>query len=303
MSIVNETASPEFRASLHLLSELHHLHLAGHDESSDADQIREAMTDSWWKLSGSEQQRLEGLSADLYSIGADRPAPQHISDKVANAFEVATQRKDWDEALAVLRQHERELPPLEVAALRGVAWGTRGYHEIASLFFAEASRLKPTDIRYECLYLRALARSGALADAKAKAIKLAANARDDPLCLLLAADVLLESGGDEPMLELLRQVADYASRGFKTLEPLGLSEEFLGIAGAGLLSGAISFDLLGKAERARELLATAETLLRNTAAFEQRWPLDSSETCNITVDTLVALKKNIPDPVLPLQAA
>lgn len=298
MPIVSQTPSHDFRYSLQLLKQLHFLHQCGDDEGSEADDTREAAADLWWKLSQAEQQRLEGLSADLYSIGEDRQVISNVSDEVAKSFRTATEAEDWDEALAVLRQHEKELPPRDVAAMRGVAWGTLGQQDVASLFFAEACRLEPRDIRFKCLYLRSLVRSGELAEAKAKAVEFATTAGDDPIELLLAADVLLDSGGNEPTLEVLRQVADLASRGFESLEPHGLSEESSRIAGAGLLSGAISLERLGKRDQVRKMLGMAEILLPAAAALKDAWPSESPEPSIGVVNALVRAKKDIDDALL-----
>ncbi len=60
--------SSDYRVIVRGIRELHRLTLEGMDESPEADAVRDAMDTPWEALSESERMRVNGLSADLYSI-------------------------------------------------------------------------------------------------------------------------------------------------------------------------------------------------------------------------------------------
>ncbi|MGH7139047.1 MAG: hypothetical protein ACREHD_25150 [Pirellulales bacterium] len=263
MIVANQALPDAFFESLGLLKRLHLLSLAENDQGDEADVIREAMERLWWRLSDVERDRLDGLSADLYSIGENRPAPARVGDDVTKSFEAAISSGKWDDALEVLRQHEAALPPSDVAALRGVAWGSLGHHNIAALFFAEAVRLRPDDINPKCLYLRALVRAGERERAKEEATRLA-DAANNSCDLLLAADVLFDCEqpeSAEPNVETLRRIAALAERALIAWKAEPIGEALSRVACAGFLSGAISSEWIGEHARSDKLYAMAQTLL------------------------------------------
>jgi hypothetical protein len=53
--------------SARLLRELHALFAQGKEESEEADAIREQMEEPWYAMTPQEQERMRGLSADLYA--------------------------------------------------------------------------------------------------------------------------------------------------------------------------------------------------------------------------------------------
>jgi tetratricopeptide (TPR) repeat protein len=268
MVAASQSPPAEFLRSLELLKRLHLLSMADNDQAEEADQIRDAMERLWWRLTDLERQRLEGLSGDLYSIGESQRTLSRVPATALREFEAATIAQDWDKALTVLREHEQSLPTADVAAMRAVAWGSIGYHDIAVLFFAEAVRLSPDDTRLKCLYLRALVRGGERERAKQEATRIA-NTADNSLDLLLAADVLFDCEQPEtamPSAEVLRQVADLCDRALKTWNRPRLDDALVRLAYAGFLSGAISFELIGDQSRADKLYAMAQSLLPGTAA-------------------------------------
>lgn len=262
--VVGNQVQPDvFRESLQLLRESHFLAVAGKDEGSEADAVREAMERLWWRLSETEQQRLEGLSADLHSIGENRAVRAAVPNEIAKACKAAIASANWDRALTILREHESELPPHEVAAMRGVAWGHFGRHEIASLFFAEASRLKPDGIALKCIYLRTLVRAGQPVEAREQALHIAKTTADS-LELLLAADVLFDCLdwhlGSAPEAEL-RQIVQIAARGIKDLRDTPTDSWRSALVSSALFSKALCHELLGEASEAIAAAAQAEQLV------------------------------------------
>ena len=243
----NPSKSDPFSQSVVLLRELHLLTIEGRDESEAADQVREAMEAPWRQLSSEERARLEGLSADLYSIGVDRVAPDHVSDELAKTLQSATEAQDWESALAFLRDNETKLPPADVAVLRGICWDRLGQPDASSLFFSESVRIKPNDFRLLIMDLRCLVRSHRLDEARSKARKIAASATN-PYELLLAADVLFDcttQGTGQPDADELRQVIEIANRASlaPNLRPQNLL--FSGLVTSAYLAVALSRESIG----------------------------------------------------------
>jgi hypothetical protein len=151
--------SPHYQAFARAVRDLHRLTVAGRDESSEADVIRDASESVWPMLTEIERKRLGGLSEDLYSI-SDHPAGNGELNPQAqallnDAFE-ARQHGDWDRALELLRHWGRHLSPALVTFLRGAIWQEAGDPETAVLFLDHAARLEPSNGNYLTALLTAL---------------------------------------------------------------------------------------------------------------------------------------------------
>jgi hypothetical protein len=72
---MSQCFTDSFDRSVGQLLELHRVTIAGGEESVEADAIRESMDVDWWDLSPKERDLVRGLSADLFTIGVDRPVP------------------------------------------------------------------------------------------------------------------------------------------------------------------------------------------------------------------------------------
>lgn len=141
------------------IRELHELALLGKNDSAEADAVRDRMDAPWEALSGTERQRLSGLSEDLYSISeatsvADAASASAISanhqvpEALDEAFidrlamiEVHYQGR-WDEALEWVRDQEKTIPSMWTNLLRGLIWREIGDLETARLFFRRFDDLK-----------------------------------------------------------------------------------------------------------------------------------------------------------------
>src|SRR5437588_8905600 len=89
-----------YRESVRLLRELHFLMAEGKSETDEADRIRDLMDDHWYQMSSPEIHRVEGLSADLYTLTDPPPPPrqfdQQVIDETCRLAEAAWNNKDWD---------------------------------------------------------------------------------------------------------------------------------------------------------------------------------------------------------------
>jgi tetratricopeptide (TPR) repeat protein len=159
---------------IHLLIELHRLIAAGQGDDPEADDVRDAMDASWYHLREEEIDAINGLSADLYSLGQSRtvqgkPAPQFTQDlhgRIASG--------DWHDVLRLVREHESDLPPQRVAMLRGLAWANLQLFEPAIEFLQEARRQSPADKDARLLLLSCLVQAGRTDDA----VRVAAESTD-----------------------------------------------------------------------------------------------------------------------------
>src|SRR5689334_5220880 len=94
------TMSSNYLAIVRGLRELHRLRISGHEDSPEADAVRDATDLPWEGLTEEEKKRLSGLSEDLYSVSnQQRPTvlemnPQAQS-RLVDAVQ-AQQRGEWD---------------------------------------------------------------------------------------------------------------------------------------------------------------------------------------------------------------
>jgi hypothetical protein len=130
-----------------LLRELHTLIAAGNGDSEAADALRDQMDAPWEGLTEREQDRLGGLSEDLYALtqGGARPVVRSPAEDARWRQELseALQEKDCDRALALLRQPPSDVPPGAIASLQARCWESLGDPETALLFLRQAERLNP----------------------------------------------------------------------------------------------------------------------------------------------------------------
>src|SRR5450631_2468452 len=97
--------------SSRLLRELHALFVQGKDESEEADAIREQMEEPWYAMTPQEQERMRGLSADLYTVAEGGPPRVAMTAHQLQAWQMEAKqvieqsnRGDVDALLALLRK-------------------------------------------------------------------------------------------------------------------------------------------------------------------------------------------------------
>lgn len=145
------------------LSELHELMKAGRGDSVDADDLRDEMDESWKRLTASQIERTDEVSADLYSLESGSPIqhPAKVDNQDAPAREQlqeAMRGRDWKNVLRILRTQPEQFDRAEAAYYRGRCWERLNEPEIAIRFYEEAARIRPEYLipLVDCLRLRGM---------------------------------------------------------------------------------------------------------------------------------------------------
>jgi tetratricopeptide (TPR) repeat protein len=246
-----------------LLIDIHLFNIAGLEEAPEARAARQELDRRLSRLDAVQEERQRGLLADLRSIGVNREVVAAESKQAAQDCEAAIKHHEWDLALTILREHENEVLPAEVAAMRGFLWAQLGNDEIAALFFGEAVRQKPTNMEMLSCYLRSLIRCGHFDDARRKA-RFIVNKDADPLTLLLAADVLfdcLDFDGGSVAPSDLRLITELVNREMKNVGTIQANSWRAAIVSSALFSKALSHELLGETSDAVAAATQAEKLI------------------------------------------
>lgn len=136
-----------------LLRQLHDLIAQGGGDSQEADALRDEMDVHVRHLTEAQVDRVEGLSADLYSLtGNELCAPEHRSNPLSEAeLTAAWGVQDFDRVLTLLRRPTSFLSADLIAMLRGLCWRQLGDLETALLFYRRACHLDPKN--EQCLTL------------------------------------------------------------------------------------------------------------------------------------------------------
>ncbi len=126
----------------------------GFSESDEAEAIRDQMDFPWRQLSPEEINRVDGMSADLYTLESDSPI-QHPEAGGINSAEFAAEIKaarkdgDYDRILSLLRDKPQFISADRAAFLRGWCYEQLGEAETAELFFQNAARLDSANDLYD----------------------------------------------------------------------------------------------------------------------------------------------------------
>src|SRR4051812_43170254 len=98
--------SPNYRAFVRGIRELHRLTVSGQEESPEGDAVRDAMDRPWEGLSDVERKRAQWLSEDLYSTSEPAPDGQRewnaLAEAGLNETHEAREGGEWDRALELL---------------------------------------------------------------------------------------------------------------------------------------------------------------------------------------------------------
>jgi tetratricopeptide (TPR) repeat protein len=207
--------NPNYLAVVRGVRELHQLSVAGKEDSSDADAIRDVTDHPWEALSEVERNRVRNLSEDLYALVEPPPAARPMNPQAqAKLTEIveARQRGEWDRALDLVRRWRACIDPAFVSYLRGTIWLEAGDPGTAALFYEHAVKLQPDNDNYQAMLLDALN----LVDPIAAGIR-AEEILESPhnfACgaIARAADITFMSARTKSEIE--------ANRVFKRLEPI-----------------------------------------------------------------------------------
>lgn len=137
----NHQLSSAFRESVRLMVRLHYAMTTGDPDGPEAEAIRDAMESPWYAMTATEQELVGGLSEDLYTIGEERAVSGELAHVFDSELTSALTASGPEHTLEVLREHRLELPPEQVAALRGICWARLGQPDAAKPFFEEAARI------------------------------------------------------------------------------------------------------------------------------------------------------------------
>jgi hypothetical protein len=131
-----------------LLRELHRLIAEGRGDTEEADLIRDDMDVPERKLSREEQDRLDGLSADLYMLQEDEvfepvDPDERTTQRLGVELKSAWDRGDWETVLKLLRKGPAFLSQDRIAYMRAKAYEELGHLETSRLFREYAARINP----------------------------------------------------------------------------------------------------------------------------------------------------------------
>jgi tetratricopeptide (TPR) repeat protein len=203
------TENPAYAEYEMLLRELHDLMAAGHDESPEAEAVRDRMEAPASALSREEIARLKGLSADLYMLqGEEIFEPTGDSELTPErrraALKEAWDRQDWVAALALLRKGPPFFTQPQMAFLRFRAYAELGHLDSALMFLAYAVRTDPQNIAYACLFTDLLLRLGRTGEALEWADGWLENSESPPALRIQAAAILIRAATGMPEAESRR---------------------------------------------------------------------------------------------------
>ena len=192
--------SPSYRESLQLILNAHARMRAGSKVKPTPEQ-QETIEGAWDELRPEEQERLWGLSADLYQFqGTEKLEPPTASngprELLVHRIGEAMGSGRWEQALRLLRLGPKELSQAQIAVFRGRAWQNLGHDEVALLFYDFAAGKELGDPVPAILALHTLFRLRRLEEAVARASRYASDPNTSPNLLFKSADVLLAAALD-----------------------------------------------------------------------------------------------------------
>ena len=133
------------RAYARLLLGLHDLIAAGRGDDPEADALRDQMDTPWYAMTEAEQERVGGLSEDLYALAENNRRSVKMSTeerkKWGRDFGAAFEAGAWDGALELLRRPPDDAAADLVALSRAECWEHLGVPEVALRFMRAGTRL------------------------------------------------------------------------------------------------------------------------------------------------------------------
>lgn len=197
MSHQNFFCNRDYIEYVRLLFELHRAISEGWDETEAGEALRDRLDEPGDRLSSDEIASVSAIAADFYSL---TDAPNHTLSPMT-AQDLADlqpvfqhrDRKQFHDALELLRKHAESIPSASLAYMRGRIWMEAEEHQIAAAFLNRASFLDPNNANFRYMALHALWNAS-----PASAIKLAqailSNWQQHPPRLVLKSlDVLMQS--------------------------------------------------------------------------------------------------------------
>ena len=255
----SQFGSPSFKLVAKGLVALHRLIKDGKNDSPEAESVRDALDAPLKALNRTDKQRAQWLSEDLYSVSEPPAAttqkemnPQ--AQQQLNEAVEARQNREWDRALALLRQWREHISPSLLGYLRGSIWMETGNSEVAAVFYGHASDCDPANANYRAIYMYALAESNLDAARKLARAVLADDEMHAPVVVARAGEIRVNEIGialDAESVQLYQGLIPILERNMTRIEKdeaaasrasaytmtvglLGFIHEFLGDAGAAI---------------------------------------------------------------------
>ena len=136
------------RVYARLLLGLHDLIAKGQGDAREADSVRDRMDAPWHALTEAQQERVGGLSEDLYALAENNPRSVKMTAaerrEWGQQLQAALQSADWDRALALLRRPPDDVPADQVVFFQADCWEHLGCPEVALRFIRSATRFDST---------------------------------------------------------------------------------------------------------------------------------------------------------------
>ncbi len=302
----SKATSSHLRDYVRLLKELHFLMAEGKSETDEADRVRDLMDEPWYKMSPEEIRRVEGLSADLYTLVDPPPPPRQADPKdiaeTGRLVEAARNDQDWDDLLELLRERPHAYPPDQVAFMRAGCWENLGDLDTSLLFLQKAVSLSPSNGYYVISLMYTLLRVGRPREAILLADRILGitEALDSGLLYKMASALIgsLHAIGDGQQRERIIDKAIESNQ--KALENEGLLPERERMASssvAGYINLGMCYRLRGKSDLALGAYnAALEIEPENHAALVGRgllrFPTDNATAIE---DFQKAVRGNSPD--------
>jgi hypothetical protein len=144
---------PPVRVYARLLRQLHEYIARGQGDSPEAEAVGDQMDEPGYALTQREQERVGGLSEDLYALAEGDVKSAAMSkpdrDRWESEFGAAMGSADWDRALHLLRHPPNDVSPEYVRSTQAMCWGRLGDPETALVFAQAAERISGGKISSE----------------------------------------------------------------------------------------------------------------------------------------------------------
>ena len=241
--------SPQFRDNPHyveyvrLLHELHFLMRDGKDESPEGEAIRDQMDWPWRHLNEEEVNRVNGMSADLYTLESDSPivhptSPVQTPGDYWDEIQAARSEGDYDRVLALLRDKPQLVADDRAAFYRGLCYSHLGDHETAVMFHRHAVAVNPESSDYSSFLLRSLETARRSHEAGQVAMKLAQDTCGPPHIRAAAAHTLLhvaDQSADQDAAILLDVAGEVFHELIDAMTPTSHRRQFVDFVCMGLV--------------------------------------------------------------------
>jgi tetratricopeptide (TPR) repeat protein len=218
--------SPSFHRVAKGLLALHWLIKDGKDDSPEADAVRDALDTPLKALNRIEKERAQWLSEDLYSVSEPPQAAtlkemnSQAQQQLNEALE-ARQRREWDQALALLRHCRESISPALLSYIRGSIWLEAGLPDVAAAFYGHALASDPANANYRAIYMHALTGSDPGAAGILARQVLADDENHAPVVVARAADIRFhetKTSPDDESAHLYRELIPILERNLTRIE-------------------------------------------------------------------------------------